>query len=72
LREFMEKIRANMQEGKIFEVVVARKNADGKEENVNLYAITKKVKRVMPPGIEIMDNPSPQQLALRNAWIGKR
>jgi hypothetical protein len=53
-------------------VVVARKNADGKEENVNLYAITKKVKRVMPPGIEIMANPSSQQLSLRNAWIGKR
>ncbi len=71
LQEFLNKAANSMKEGESFTVTVARKDESGQEQQINLKAITQKAKRVMPPGIQLKEEVTDEQLKLRNAWIGK-
>ncbi|MEZ4961529.1 MAG: hypothetical protein R2830_17000 [Saprospiraceae bacterium] len=72
LQEFINTVRNSMKEGDNFSVLVARKDESGQEQQITLNAKTHKSKRVLPPGIELKEDVTDEQLKLRNSWIGKK
>jgi len=55
--------------GDILTVVVARKNADGVEEQVTLAAPMQKISIKKYNQLSLMPNPTQQQLTVQNSWL---
>lgn len=61
----------SMKEGTEVKATVRRKNSQGKEVKQNLFAVMRPVTRNVKNYIGPMDNPTPEQLKIRKAWINK-
>jgi predicted metalloprotease with PDZ domain len=69
ISEFINDIKADISEGDPIQMVVARKDANGVEQELELTARARKVKRVMPPAIYPENDLSADRQALREAWL---
>ena len=67
IREFFDAIKADMQEGEIFQVVVDRNG-----QQATLSAPIQKARRIGDPVIELLENPTSEQLSLQRAWLGEK
>lgn len=63
--------RAKTKEGSEVKVTVLRKSSQGKEVKQDLYAVMKPSTKIVKNYIGPMDNPTPEQLKIRKAWINK-
>jgi len=70
-RNIFGSAKNNVKAGDKFELVVARTDANGKENQVTLKAIVKDVKTAYDFDVKINDKPDAQQMMLKNAWLGK-
>jgi len=70
VQEFISKVMASMKEGVEFTMTVLRPTEDGEEVEVVLAANTIKVERQAPFSIIPVDEPTEQQILVRNAWLG--
>lgn len=64
-------IQDKLKEGDEVKVKVLRKNSKGKEVTQDLYGVIKPVTKSVKNYIGPMDNPTPEQLKIRKAWINK-
>lgn len=64
IREFIQDFKAGLQEGKEFTITVIRN-----DEEVKLTGTALKVERTALHEIKFMDNPTPLQMKVRNAWL---
>jgi predicted metalloprotease with PDZ domain len=64
-------VQSSMKEGSEVKVVVLRKNNQGKEAKVRLYAVMKPTVKSVRNYIGPVANPTEQQLKIRKAWINK-
>lgn len=69
IQTIMNEYSANTKEGEIVTVEVARKNAEGKEEIVKLSAPAILVEAKQKNVLRLVENPTAEQLKLRNAWL---
>ncbi len=69
LQEFIGGIISEMEEGKPYTVTVERKSGDT-SELVQLSTNIFKVKRPAPFNLSIVEEPTAEQLKLRNVWLG--
>jgi predicted metalloprotease with PDZ domain len=69
LVQFLDRHQKAMGEGKTLSYTVSRKNAQGVAENVELKAEAIKVERKQYHVISFDPNATPEQLAVRNAWL---
>ena len=69
LQGFIGGVMEAMKEGEVFNVTVERKNDDSTEE-VLLSTEIIKVKKAAPFNLTIMEEATPKQTKLRNAWLG--
>ena len=69
--ELIDKFYQQTQEGDIVKVGVKRKGEDGQLTTITLSAPAKKVETTVRHQLKINPNPTPAQLAVRNAWWGK-
>jgi hypothetical protein len=65
----MEEFKKNTKAGDRVEVVVARKGEDGKEVKTKLTAPALLVEGDKKLTVTPLANPTPQQLAMRDAWL---
>lgn len=69
---FLEKHKAQLAEGNTLSYTVLRKDESGAEHEVELRAPVAKVEVVQKHVLTMIDQPTPEQLALRNAWLTPR
>lgn len=69
LSDVVEKFTKTAKEGDLLTVVVKRKNADGKEEEVSLSAPAQKINKTEEHVLEFDDAATKEQLKVRNAWL---
>ena len=69
---FLEKHKAQLAEGNTLNYTVLRKDESGAEHEVELRAPVAKVEVVQKHVLTMIDQPTPEQLALRNAWLMPR
>lgn len=69
IQTIMNEYSANTKEGETVTVEVARKNAEGKEEIVKLSAPAILVEAKQKNVLKLAENPTAEQLKLRNAWL---
>ncbi|GGD42570.1 peptidase M61 [Emticicia aquatilis] len=69
IQSIMTEFGSKTKEGEIVTVEVARKNADGKEEIVKLSAPAILVEAKQKNVLKLAENPTAEQLKLRNAWL---
>jgi predicted metalloprotease with PDZ domain len=69
LQEYMSGIKAGMEEGKTFTISVERE-AEDTSEVVVLAAEIFKVKKSAPFNLTELNEPTTEQLKLKNAWLG--
>lgn len=69
VQSVMNEYSANTKEGEMVTVEVARKNAEGKEEVVKLSAPAILVEAKQRNVLKLAENPTAEQLKLRNAWL---
>lgn len=62
-------LRANLKEGDSLTLTVARTNGKGVFETLDLKGKFEFLEEVVPPKIVEMNSPTPDQIALRNAWL---
>lgn len=67
--EAAEKFTKTAKEGDIVTVVVKRKNAEGKEEDVTLSAPAQKIMKTEEHLLELDETATKEQLKVRNAWL---
>ncbi len=65
----LQNFKSTAKEGDPLNIVVARKDAQGKETQVKLSGKVKAVEAEQRHVFKPMENPSPEQLALRDAWL---
>jgi predicted metalloprotease with PDZ domain len=70
-KQQIAEITATMKEGSKVEAKVLRKNAKGKEVTVELIAEMKPTVNTEKNYIGPLQNPTPEQLKIRKAWINK-
>lgn len=70
LQQFLDEAKASLEEGKPFTTTVERKNEDGESEMVDLTANTFKVKKAVPFNLTLMEDATPEQIKLRDEWLG--
>jgi len=70
--EAAEKFTKTAKEGDMVTVVVKRKNADGKEEDVTLSAPAQKINKTEEHLLEFDAAATKEQLTVRNAWLNKQ
>lgn len=70
LQQFLGEITNAFDEGKTFTVTVERKSEDGESEMVELSSEIFKVKQAVPFNLTLMEDATPEQIKLRNAWLG--
>jgi hypothetical protein len=71
LQGFIVRQQSSLIEGNTLSYVVIRKNAAGEEKNVELKAILKPIEYTNRFVIAFDDNATPEQLAVRKAWLSK-
>jgi len=69
LGEVISRTRASLKEGQELVVVVARKNGAGAIDTVRLAAPAQKTVNIRHHVLELMPQPTPQQVQVRNAWL---
>ena len=67
--EVVEKFTKTAKEGDIVTVIVKRKNAEGKEEEVTLSAPAQKITKTEEHLLELDEAATKEQLKVRNAWL---
>ena len=70
--EAAEKFTKTAKEGDMVTVVVKRKNAEGKEEDVTLSAPAQKINKTEEHLLEFDAAATKEQLTVRNAWLNKQ
>ena len=70
LQQFIVDVMTNMEDGKPYSVTVERKNEDGEAEMVELKTDTFKVKKAVPFNLTFIEDATPEQIKLRDAWLG--
>ena len=70
VQSYIINIMSSMQEGKEFTMKILRPQEDGSEKEMTLRTKTVKVARQAPYTIRPMEQPSPHQILVRNAWLG--
>jgi predicted metalloprotease with PDZ domain len=71
LQGFIVRQQSSLKEGNTLSYVVIRKNAAGEEKKVELKAILKPIEYTNRFVIAFDDNATPEQLAVRKAWLSK-
>lgn len=69
IQSIMTEFGSKTKEGDMVTVEVARKNADGKEEILKLSAPAILVEAKQKNVLRLAENPTAEQLKLRNAWL---
>ena len=69
IQAIMNEYSANTKEGETVTVEVARKNAEGKEEIIKLSAPAILVETKQKNVLRLTENPTAEQLKLRNFWL---
>jgi len=69
IASFLEKQKKGLGEGKTLSYTVIRKNDQGVAENIELKAPAVKVERKQRHILSFDPNATPEQLAVRNAWL---
>lgn len=67
----MKAIESKLKDGSEVKVTVLRKNSKGKEVKQRLFGVIKPVTKTVRNYIGPMENPTPEQLKIRKAWINK-
>ncbi|MCB0678028.1 MAG: hypothetical protein KDC30_15115 [Saprospiraceae bacterium] len=67
---YFQELMGNLQEGKTFLVEVSRPTNEGGMQKVELSAPVVRVRQLRPPTIAIDPEASPEQVRLRQAWMG--
>jgi predicted metalloprotease with PDZ domain len=62
-------LRSSLKEGDDLRMIVARKNSKGEFENIELKGKFEFLEEIAPPRIIEVENPSEEQLNLRNSWL---
>lgn len=70
LQQFLTEITSSFEEGKKFTVTVERKGEEEENKMVELSADIFKVKQAVPFNLTFMEDATPEQIKLRNAWLG--
>ena len=63
---------STMQEGDMFSIKVKRKNTSGQTETITLTAPAEKIEKTKKNVLRFMNNPTAEQLKIRNAWLNLR
>jgi predicted metalloprotease with PDZ domain len=71
LQGFIVRQQSSLKEGNTLSYVVIRKNEAGEEKQVELKAILKPIEYTNRFVIAFDDNATPEQLAVRKAWLSK-
>lgn len=69
IQDYMNEIKASMVEGESFSITVERKGEETTEE-IKLSADIFKVKIPVPFNLTVIENPTDEQVKLKNAWLG--
>jgi len=69
IRQFIDNVKSNLIEDEEFTVTVIRKDEDDNDHEVQLRAKTTKVELKRLHQIKFLDNPTPEQIAIRDAWL---
>lgn len=69
---YLEKHKAQLAEGNTLTYTVLRKDESGAEHEVELRASVAKVDVVQKHVLTLMDQATPEQMAVRNAWLTPR
>ncbi|MFK7905504.1 MAG: peptidase M61 [Chitinophagales bacterium] len=69
IREFIYEFKDGLEEGKEFSITVLRPDDKGEKGEVLLKGDALKIERSTLHEIRIMDDASPRQLKIRNAWL---
>jgi predicted metalloprotease with PDZ domain len=70
-RDVINAFKQNVEAGEKVKVVVNRKKDNGKYKKKKLKARTVATKQTRRHVLEVMDDPEPEQLELRKAWVKK-
>lgn len=71
LQGYFEKQKASLKEGGVLTYTVLRKDDAGELKEITLEAPVKKVDRKRKHALDLNTNATPEQLALREAWLSK-
>jgi len=63
---------STMQEGDMFSIKVKRKGTSGQTETITLTAPAEKIEKTKKNVLRFMNNPTAEQLKIRNAWLNLR
>ena len=66
---FFQNFGNTSKPGDAFVIKVARKDAKGIEDTVELKSVMTKFPKIKFDVLELADNPSQEQLLIRNAWL---
>jgi len=69
IQQFINDVRSNLTEDKEFTVTVIRKDDDEKDQEIQLRAKTIKVELTRLHQLKFLDNPTPEQIAIKDAWL---
>jgi hypothetical protein len=69
IQGYFEKQKASLKEGGTLTYTVLRKDDAGELKEVTLEAPAKKVERKKKHALDLNPNATPEQLALREAWL---
>jgi C-terminal processing protease CtpA/Prc len=58
-----------IKEGDPMEIKVGRKNASGNLDTVSLKTVYLPMPAAVPGKLELMPDPTPEQMAVRNSWL---
>jgi hypothetical protein len=66
---FFQNFGNNSKPGDDLVIKAARKDAKGTEDTIELKSVMTKFPKIKLNVLELADNPSPEQLLIRNAWL---
>ena len=69
IQQFINEVRSNLTEDEEFTVTVIRKDEDDNDQEVQLRANTTKVELTRLHQLKFLENPTPEQIATRDAWL---
>ena len=71
IQETVDQVRSNTKKGKKLKLMVIREDESGKPYKKRLKAKTMAIKEVVPFYLELKENPTAEEVALRKAWINQ-
>ncbi len=69
IQQFINDVRGNLVEDEEFTVTVIRKDEDDNNQEIQLRAKTTKVELTRLHQLKFLENPTPEQIATRDAWL---